>query len=115
MKVSHYAEIRVKRWLLWPKVKVGFLFDMFAWFKLFDDFGFDLDKIKSDPEKNILFTAAVSAAKEKGKKVWFTPSQIQQFIKKSATEESTVVLSTLKKSQETMQKKMEQAANIKKK
>jgi hypothetical protein len=83
-----------------PKVRLGFLFDMYAWFLLFEEFGFDLSDIKQEAMRRILYTAAVSAARDQGKRVWFTADDIDRFIETVPTKESNAVITTLKNSQD---------------
>lgn len=103
MKRLHYIEIKVRRWKLLPKVRLGFLFDMYAWFMLFDEFGVDIEQLKGSGAKNILYAAAVSAAKEKGRNVWFTTEDIERFIENATTKESNQVIKTLRDSQTVVQ------------
>ena len=99
MKVPHYTEIKVRRWRLLPKVRLGFLFDMYAWFLLFDEFGVELADLQKESAKRIVYAAAVSAARAEGRKVWVTPEQIEVCIEQSTTKESGELVKTLRDSQ----------------
>ena len=72
---------------------------MYAWFLLFDKFGVDLNDMKQESIKHIMYAAAVSAAKEQGRGVWFTPERIERFIEQSTTKESGQLVATLQSSQ----------------
>lgn len=99
MKVPHYTEIRVRRWRFWPKVRIGFLFDMYAWFLLFDEFGIELDNLKDQASKQIMFAAALSSARNTGKKEWFNADDIVKFLEDIPARESNKVLKTFRESQ----------------
>mgnify|MGYP001822074461 CR=1 FL=1 len=115
MRVPHYTEIRVRRWRLWPKVQLGFLFDMYAWFLIWDEFGIGLSELKDDAANKILYCAAVSAARAEGRKVWFTEKDVRRFIEQSTTKESNQLTQTLIKSQKVVTEFAEKAKGSKKK
>jgi len=78
---------------------MGFLFDMYAWFLLFDEFGFDLSELKDEASKHIIYCAAVSSCRSKGRKIWFDSKDVNQFLQNTPTKDSTKVKETFKKSQ----------------
>jgi len=84
MKIPHYTEITVKRNWYRPKVKVGFLFDLYAWHLLWQDEKIQLQDIGSQkPDQLIsmmLFNAARSYSKDSGEKVWYTQQMIEGWL-----------------------------------
>ena len=84
MKTPHYTEIKVRRWKFLPRVKIGFLFDVYAWHLLYIDSEIELqDASKMDTTellRKMLFNAARSWAKEKGKLQWFCLQDIDDML-----------------------------------
>lgn len=82
MKQPNYIELKVPGRLR----KVGFLFDMYAWFLLYQEMGTDLNDISgNDPEKlmgDMIYTSAVSACKEKGRRVRFNRDKVMGWLDK---------------------------------
>jgi hypothetical protein len=84
--MEHYCEIEIKtKGRFFTKVKTqGLLFDMYAWFLLWQVYEWDFEAIgkKSIDELSaaMLYTGALSYNKDRGIKVDFTREQVQAWI-----------------------------------
>ncbi|MGV7234754.1 MAG: hypothetical protein ACQ9ET_00705 [Nitrosomonadaceae bacterium] len=94
MKVPHYIEIKVRRWWFWPRVRLGFLFDMYSWFLSYEQHGITLSENGSQEEimKSMLYNAAVSACRAKAKKEWFTADDVARFIDNARKSEADALI-----------------------
>ena len=74
MKIVHFTEIKVRRWKLLPKVRMGFLFDLYAWVLLFESKGVNISEIgemkPEDMVATMMYNGAVSWSRDKGRKVF---------------------------------------------
>ena len=86
MKLEHYIEVKVPRrcWIFSCKRKQGFLFDTYAWYLLYREYGTDIGEVgKFDPQTlvaRMIHTAAISANKEQGKRVAFTGDDVAEWV-----------------------------------
>ena len=119
MKTPHYCEIKVHRWKLLPKVRIGFLFDMYAWFLMYDTDKIDLaDTGKMKPGDLIaamIYAGAVSWSKDLGRRQWFTRTDIDRFIENVSKREFETIQATFLNSFAEMSKKLPIQDEIEKK
>jgi hypothetical protein len=86
MKLPHYVEIetKCKRFGILPcKRTRGFLFDMYAWYLLWQSHGWDFEAIRKtsmdDLSVEMLYFGAVAHCKEIGKRIDFTRDDVMEW------------------------------------
>lgn len=104
------TEIKVRRWRYWFKVRIGFNFDMLAWFYVYQDRGIDISQIKpSDLIGSMLYCSAKSWAVQSGRKVWFDYKDVSDWVDRMTTKEfeaiQKIFLESFKDINETFQVK----------
>ena len=120
MKVPHYAEVRIKRWRLLPKVKVGFLFDMYAWHSIYIEKGKQIQDLTNgtDVIYTMMYYAAVSTCRERLKKIWFSEISLTKKLKRINVSEyerlQKVFLESFRDAQETIKEQTAAQAEKKK-
>lgn len=82
--MEHYCEIEIKRhWPLKPR-RQGLLFDLYAWFLLWQVYEWDFEalgrKTADELSAGMLYTGALSWCKDNGIKVDFTKEQVAGWI-----------------------------------
>lgn len=90
MDALHYCELTVGRWPF--RRSQGFSFDMLAWYLLYDEFGWDFDKIAATDRVEVMskmvYCAAKSANYSKGKSARFTIKDVGKWMENTRTKES---------------------------
>lgn len=79
------------------------MFDMYAWFLIFSEFGVNLEDLKDQAGKHILYTAALSAARSQGRRIWFTPERLERLLETAATRDTNRLVLTMRQSQTVIQ------------
>ena len=83
MKLEHCIELKVHNRFIGYR-RVGFLFDMYAWFLLFREFNINIGNIQKEGAdalmQKMLYTSALSYCKEKGMKARFTQKDVEGWI-----------------------------------
>ena len=115
MRQPHYIRLKVGRFR-----RQGFLFDMYAWFLLYQELGVGISEIgERNPEElltDMVYLAGVSYNRSVGKKVRFTKSDVMVWLDrmpnrdvkalgKAFQESITVVSEVVETSQEAEKKK----------
>lgn len=92
MKVFHYTEFTIRRWL--GSKKIGLLFDMYAWINIYNEGNATTEKV--------IYYAALSYCKEKGKRVLFTQQDINKWIQQIPKSEFDNIIKIIKESSDDM-------------
>ena len=83
MKLEHCIELKVHNRFIGYR-RIGFLFDMYAWFLLFREFNINIGNIQKEGAdalmQKMLYTSALSYCKEKGMKARFTQKDVEGWI-----------------------------------
>jgi hypothetical protein len=115
------TEIKVPRKAIGRRWQ-GFSFDMYCWcfFSEYTQLAFDEFDVLGDDKfmRKMIYCAAVSYNKSKGKRVNFNEREVQKWIDRSYTEDWNKVVAAMKKSRiggDTLEDLMDQAEGQKKK
>ena len=83
MKLEHFIELKIHNRFIGYR-RVGFLFDMYAWFLLYKRHGVNLKHVCKDNAEAfmelMIHAAALSYCKETGRKVWFKEGDVKEWL-----------------------------------
>lgn len=111
---DHYIEIKVKRRIGYRRQ--GILFDLYAWFLLWQTYGWDFEaisKMNSELDAVMIYTGAVSWNKYIGKRVNFDDKDAKRWAEELTVKEMKQIGKVLMDSMKVMERM--QAGAVKKK